>query len=61
MFLFKDTDFSMFTMHMFPGIVIVSLVSYGVMRLFYTKVDSLENQDPSEVAGALDTIMCYIS
>jgi hypothetical protein len=36
---------------MFPGIVMVSFVGYGVMRLFYTKMESLENTDPLEVAG----------
>ncbi|CAC5387227.1 P protein [Mytilus coruscus] len=47
---YKDTDFSMFTLHMFPGIVLVSFVGYGVMRLFYTKMDSLENPEPIDVA-----------
>ncbi|XP_076070305.1 P protein-like [Mytilus galloprovincialis] len=47
---YKDTDFSMFTLHMFPGIILVSFVGYGVMRLFYTKMDSLENPEPIDVA-----------
>lgn len=44
----------MFTLHMFPGIILVSFVGYGVMRLFYTKMDSLENPEPIDVAGKID-------
>ncbi|KAK3785483.1 hypothetical protein RRG08_048618 [Elysia crispata] len=46
----KGIGFSTFTMHMFPGIVIVCFIGYGVLRLYYRDMNNLQNKDPPEIA-----------
>ncbi|XP_055894217.1 P protein-like isoform X1 [Biomphalaria glabrata] len=46
----KGISFSVFTMHMFPGIVFVSLAGYGLLRLYYRQIDRLKNKDPQDIA-----------
>ncbi|RUS78589.1 hypothetical protein EGW08_013657 [Elysia chlorotica] len=46
----KGIGFSTFTMHMFPGIVIVCFIGYGVLRLYYRDMNQLQNKDPPEIA-----------
>ena len=38
-------------MHMFPGIVIICVIGYGVLRLYYRDINNLHEKDP-EIAGA---------
>lgn len=50
-FLFQGMNFSKFTVHMFPGIIITSLFGYGLLRLYYRNMDKLKNKDPPEISG----------
>lgn len=43
-------DFAVLTGHMAIGIVFVTFVCYGMLRLYYRKMESLQNKDPLEVA-----------
>ncbi|KAK3599511.1 hypothetical protein CHS0354_006640 [Potamilus streckersoni] len=45
----KGLDFSNFTVHLIPGILLAAVVGYGMLRFFYRKMESLENKDPSEI------------
>ncbi|KAL3878959.1 hypothetical protein ACJMK2_031283 [Sinanodonta woodiana] len=45
----KGLDFSNFTLHLIPGILLVSLVGYGLLRFIYRKMESIENKDPPEI------------
>ncbi|GFS05033.1 P protein [Elysia marginata] len=47
----EGIGFSTFTMHMFPGIVIICFIGYGVLRLYYRDINYLQNKDPPEIAG----------
>lgn len=33
------------------GIIFVSVVGYGALRLLYRDINKLQNQDPPEIAG----------
>ncbi|XP_061164126.1 P protein-like [Saccostrea echinata] len=46
----KDIDFANFTLHMFVGIIFVSVVGYGALRFLYRDITKLQNQDPPEIA-----------
>ncbi|CAL1545124.1 unnamed protein product [Lymnaea stagnalis] len=42
--------FSLFTMHMFPGIILVSVAGYGLLRFYYRNMNELKNKDPLDIA-----------
>ncbi|XP_062613967.1 P protein-like isoform X2 [Saccostrea cucullata] len=46
----KGIEFSNFTLHMFVGILFVSIVGYGALRFLYRDITKLQNQDPPEIA-----------
>ncbi|KAH9494559.1 protein kinase [Bulinus truncatus] len=46
----KGITFSIFTVHMFPGIILVSVAGYGLLRLYYRQIDGLKNKDPPDIA-----------
>lgn len=43
-------DFANFSGHMCVGIIFVSVVGYGALRLLYRDINKLQNQDPPEIA-----------
>jgi len=47
----ENVNFFTFTIHMFVGIIFVSLASYALLRLVYRNMEDLENKDPPEVTG----------
>ena len=38
-------------MHMFPGIVFICFIGYGVLRIYYRDMNVLQRKDPPEIAG----------
>ncbi|BFZ14979.1 hypothetical protein BsWGS_18018 [Bradybaena similaris] len=46
----RGITFTEFTVHAFPGIVLVSLAGYGLLRLYYRNMDALKNKDPADIA-----------
>ena len=47
----QGITFTVFTAHMVIGIIFVTLVGYGFMRLYYRNMQQLSNADPPEIAG----------
>ncbi|CAG5123738.1 unnamed protein product, partial [Candidula unifasciata] len=46
----RGITFTEFTMHAFPGIILVSFAGYGLLRLYYRNMDALKNKDPPDIA-----------
>lgn len=46
----EGIGFSTFTVHMFPGIVVICFIGYGVLRLYYRDINMIQNKDPPEIA-----------
>ncbi|XP_059161250.1 P protein-like [Physella acuta] len=46
----KGITFSTLTSHMYPGILLVSLAGYALLRFYYRNVNELKNKDPPDIA-----------